>query len=247
MFVQGFHARRAFVHEIADFSSGKPGPGSISEALAKRLPVIVQRNVDMGITYNADWVWRRWAWSWWWDFATELAGAVRTCSLPRTAGATARARRRCPTPRPTKSRTCWRGSSLAAASERCRAEANTLTALDFPVDENTPAAARKRASTHEVHQDSQRTERQSHPAIACTMSSLNGTGCRWTPRRAIRGCARPVSQTDQQGQLERRGELIRQLKRGAFNRSNRAASKHMTVDNHTREMCPVRSPPRRGR
>jgi 1,2-diacylglycerol 3-beta-galactosyltransferase len=43
---------------LSDFFIGKPGPGSISEALAMRLPVIVQRNF---LTlpqerYNAQWV-----------------------------------------------------------------------------------------------------------------------------------------------------------------------------------------------
>jgi UDP-N-acetylglucosamine:LPS N-acetylglucosamine transferase len=43
---------------LADFFVGKPGPGSISEAVAMGLPVIVERNI---LTlpqerYNADWV-----------------------------------------------------------------------------------------------------------------------------------------------------------------------------------------------
>jgi 1,2-diacylglycerol 3-beta-galactosyltransferase len=44
--------------ELADFFIGKPGPGSISEALAKRLPVIVQRNAWTMVheRYNAEWV-----------------------------------------------------------------------------------------------------------------------------------------------------------------------------------------------
>ena len=44
--------------ELADFFIGKPGPGSISEAVAKRLPVIVQRNAWTMAheRYNAQWV-----------------------------------------------------------------------------------------------------------------------------------------------------------------------------------------------
>jgi 1,2-diacylglycerol 3-beta-galactosyltransferase len=43
---------------LADFFVGKPGPGSISEALAMRLPVIVQRNAWTlpQERYNAEWV-----------------------------------------------------------------------------------------------------------------------------------------------------------------------------------------------
>ena len=43
---------------LADFFIGKPGPGSISEALAMRLPVIVECNAWTlpQERYNADWV-----------------------------------------------------------------------------------------------------------------------------------------------------------------------------------------------
>jgi 1,2-diacylglycerol 3-beta-galactosyltransferase len=43
---------------LADFLVGKPGPGSISEALAMKLPVIVQRNAWTlpQERYNAEWV-----------------------------------------------------------------------------------------------------------------------------------------------------------------------------------------------
>jgi len=44
MHVEGFTREVAAYMEISDFFIGKPGSGSISEALAKRLPVIVQRN-----------------------------------------------------------------------------------------------------------------------------------------------------------------------------------------------------------
>jgi 1,2-diacylglycerol 3-beta-galactosyltransferase len=53
-----------FTHDVphfmnlADFFIGKPGPGSISEAIAMRLPVVIQRNAWTlpQERYNADWV-----------------------------------------------------------------------------------------------------------------------------------------------------------------------------------------------
>ncbi len=56
--VEGFTREIPFFMELADFFIGKPGPGSISEALAKHLPMIVQRNVWTMAheRYNADWV-----------------------------------------------------------------------------------------------------------------------------------------------------------------------------------------------
>ena len=58
MFVTGFTREVPFYMELADFFIGKPGPGCISEALAKRLPVIVQQNVWTMVheRYNAHWV-----------------------------------------------------------------------------------------------------------------------------------------------------------------------------------------------
>jgi 1,2-diacylglycerol 3-beta-galactosyltransferase len=46
---------------LADFFIGKPGPGSISEAVAMGLPVIVERNIWTlpQERYNADWVLER--------------------------------------------------------------------------------------------------------------------------------------------------------------------------------------------
>jgi 1,2-diacylglycerol 3-beta-galactosyltransferase len=43
---------------LADFFIGKPGPGSISEAVAMRLPVIVERNswTLAQERYNVEWV-----------------------------------------------------------------------------------------------------------------------------------------------------------------------------------------------
>jgi 1,2-diacylglycerol 3-beta-galactosyltransferase len=58
MFVEGLTREVGYYMELADFFIGKPGPGSISEALVKRLPVIVQRNAWTLAheRYNADWV-----------------------------------------------------------------------------------------------------------------------------------------------------------------------------------------------
>jgi UDP-N-acetylglucosamine:LPS N-acetylglucosamine transferase len=43
---------------LSDFFIGKPGPGSISEAVAMKLPVIVERNMWTlpQERYNSDWV-----------------------------------------------------------------------------------------------------------------------------------------------------------------------------------------------
>jgi 1,2-diacylglycerol 3-beta-galactosyltransferase len=43
---------------LADFFIGKPGPGSLSEAIAMKLPVIVEQNFGTlpHEQYNADWV-----------------------------------------------------------------------------------------------------------------------------------------------------------------------------------------------
>jgi 1,2-diacylglycerol 3-beta-galactosyltransferase len=84
MFVQGFTPDVPLYMEISDFFIGKPGPGSISEALAKRLPVIVQRNAWTMAheRYNADWVEEMGVGLVLRNFTTELAGAVRTMLAP---------------------------------------------------------------------------------------------------------------------------------------------------------------------
>jgi len=43
--VEGFTTNVDYYMALADFLIGKPGPGSISEALQYHLPVIVERNV----------------------------------------------------------------------------------------------------------------------------------------------------------------------------------------------------------
>jgi Glycosyltransferase family 28 C-terminal domain len=58
IFVEGFTSRVNHYMQLADFFIGKPGPGSLSEALAMHLPVIVERNAWTlpQERYNADWV-----------------------------------------------------------------------------------------------------------------------------------------------------------------------------------------------
>jgi len=56
--VEGFTTRVNYYMQLADFFIGKPGPGSVSEALAMRLPVIVERNAWTlpQERYNTDWI-----------------------------------------------------------------------------------------------------------------------------------------------------------------------------------------------
>ena len=56
--VVGFTSEVPYFMRVSDFFIGKPGPGSISEALAMKLPVIVERNMWTlpQERYNADWV-----------------------------------------------------------------------------------------------------------------------------------------------------------------------------------------------
>jgi UDP-N-acetylglucosamine:LPS N-acetylglucosamine transferase len=58
VFIEGFTSRVNYYMQLADFFIGKPGPGSLSEALAMHLPVIVERNAWTlpQERYNADWV-----------------------------------------------------------------------------------------------------------------------------------------------------------------------------------------------
>jgi Glycosyltransferase family 28 C-terminal domain len=57
-FVEGFTAEIPYYMHLSDFFIGKPGPGSISEAVAMKLPVIVERNMWTlpQERYNAEWV-----------------------------------------------------------------------------------------------------------------------------------------------------------------------------------------------
>ena len=56
--VIGFSAQIRYFMQLSDFFIGKPGPGSISEAIQQRLPVIVVRNAWTmpQERYNTDWV-----------------------------------------------------------------------------------------------------------------------------------------------------------------------------------------------
>jgi hypothetical protein len=58
MHVEGFTREVPRFMRLADFFIGKPGPGSISEAVAMGLPVIIERNhwTLPQERYNADWV-----------------------------------------------------------------------------------------------------------------------------------------------------------------------------------------------
>lgn len=57
-FIEGFTPKVNFYMQLADFFIGKPGPGSVSEALAMRLPVIVECNAWTlpQERYNAEWI-----------------------------------------------------------------------------------------------------------------------------------------------------------------------------------------------
>jgi UDP-N-acetylglucosamine:LPS N-acetylglucosamine transferase len=56
--VEGFTTNIPYYMALSDFFIGKPGPGSISEALSKRLPVIIDCNAWTlpQERYNAEWV-----------------------------------------------------------------------------------------------------------------------------------------------------------------------------------------------
>ena len=58
MLVEGFTTNVEYFMGLADFFIGKPGPGSISEALQLHLPVIVECNSKTlpQERYNAEWV-----------------------------------------------------------------------------------------------------------------------------------------------------------------------------------------------
>jgi 1,2-diacylglycerol 3-beta-galactosyltransferase len=57
-FVEGFTREVPYYMHLSDFMIGKPGPGSISEALAMKLPIIVERNAWTlpQERFNADWI-----------------------------------------------------------------------------------------------------------------------------------------------------------------------------------------------
>jgi 1,2-diacylglycerol 3-beta-galactosyltransferase len=57
-YVEGFTPEIPYYMRLSDFFVGKPGPGSISEALAMCLPVIVERNLRTlpQERYNTEWI-----------------------------------------------------------------------------------------------------------------------------------------------------------------------------------------------
>ncbi len=58
IFVEGFTTRIPYYMRLSDFFIGKPGPGSLSEAVAMNLPVITECNswTLPQERYNADWI-----------------------------------------------------------------------------------------------------------------------------------------------------------------------------------------------
>jgi UDP-N-acetylglucosamine:LPS N-acetylglucosamine transferase len=58
LFIEGFTREVPYYMHLCDFFIGKPGPGSISEALKMNLPAIVERNswTLPQESYNADWL-----------------------------------------------------------------------------------------------------------------------------------------------------------------------------------------------
>jgi UDP-N-acetylglucosamine:LPS N-acetylglucosamine transferase len=58
VFIEGFTQEVPRYMQLADYFIGKPGPGSLSEAVAMRLPVIVERNAWTlpQERFNAEWI-----------------------------------------------------------------------------------------------------------------------------------------------------------------------------------------------
>jgi 1,2-diacylglycerol 3-beta-galactosyltransferase len=56
--MEGFTSEIPYYMHLSDFFIGKPGPGSISEAIAMKLPVVVERNAWTlpQERYNAEWI-----------------------------------------------------------------------------------------------------------------------------------------------------------------------------------------------
>jgi hypothetical protein len=108
--------------ELSDFFIGKPGPGSISEALAKKLPVIVQRNAWTMAheLYNTRWVEELGAGTWSRIFPARSAGRSGNSSNPATTPVTGNARRTTTIGRSTRFRKClsrfWLPPTAAGSS-----------------------------------------------------------------------------------------------------------------------------------
>jgi hypothetical protein len=84
MHVEGFTREVPRFMRLSDFFIGKPGPGSISEAVAMGLPVIVERNhwTLPQERYNADWVGEQGVGIAVHSFKREIADAVRQMVEP---------------------------------------------------------------------------------------------------------------------------------------------------------------------
>jgi 1,2-diacylglycerol 3-beta-galactosyltransferase len=84
MLIEGFTCDVPFYMELSDFFIGKPGPGSMSEALVKRLPVVVERNAWTMAheRYNADWIVEQGVGLVVRSFSHEICAAVRTLLVP---------------------------------------------------------------------------------------------------------------------------------------------------------------------
>ncbi|HVY92037.1 MAG TPA: glycosyltransferase [Bryobacteraceae bacterium] len=85
MSIHGFTRDVPWFMELADFFIGKPGPGSISEALAKQLPVIVQRNAWTLAheRYNTQWIEEKGLGLVVRNFEDEIGAAVDTLLAPK--------------------------------------------------------------------------------------------------------------------------------------------------------------------
>ena len=59
-YVEEFTSEIPYYMHLSDFFVGKPGPGSISESIAMRLPVVVERNAWTlpQERYNTEWILR---------------------------------------------------------------------------------------------------------------------------------------------------------------------------------------------
>lgn len=83
-YVEGFTTDVPYYMQLADFFIGKPGPGSVSEALLMHLPVIVERNARTmpQERYNVEWVLEKGVGMAVKDFGREIAGAVERLLRP---------------------------------------------------------------------------------------------------------------------------------------------------------------------
>jgi hypothetical protein len=84
MHVEGFTREVPRFMRLADFFIGKPGPGSISEAVAMGLPVIIERNhwTLPQERYNADWVEEQGVGISLRSLKRQITGAVRQMLIP---------------------------------------------------------------------------------------------------------------------------------------------------------------------